>query len=299
MLSRTFRNSFNFYRNGLQLTSGYAKKSEPGNAVSTTASARPPRGYIGPSAYNLFYQNFLKTDQSTISKPITERMKTASQQWKALDEQAKKTYLNQSVAITEQKKTEFNNLPPSKQEELRAEGRKRRSELRSYRKKKERKEFYKATGRPKVPLTAYTRFVKEFLEKNPVKDKESAVEAIRGASEAWKNISASEKEKFVSAANEDMKVYKEKLGSWKSIHAQNDKAAKAAEREKAKQKKTAKVASNDIKKAMNKLKDSGESLRHLTKALRNLGVVSKKRVAKKDTTAKAAKSPKESPKKKT
>ncbi|NXM00873.1 TFAM factor, partial [Tyrannus savana] len=74
-----------------------------------------------------------------------------------------------------------------------------------------------AAQRPKRPLTAYFRFMKEnrpaFKEKNP---EASTVDLIKMIAGAWKELPASQKQVYKEAGKTDWQRYEEQLTKYKA-----------------------------------------------------------------------------------
>ncbi|KAI1713403.1 HMG-box domain-containing protein [Ditylenchus destructor] len=294
MLSKaSFRQSLNFYRNGVQLINGYAKKSQGENQVDAT-SVKPkglPRGYIGPSAFNLYYQDFLKKDKQTAEMRITERMKAASKEWKTLAEQAKEDFVKQSQQLTEQKKNEYNKLSSDEQAKLHDESVKRREERKAVKDRKARRKYYEETGRPKAPLSAYLRYAKDFIQRKPVSSIVEAQSRVREVAQTWKELPEAEKKKYTEAATEDSRVFHEKLEAWETKEKSNKGALKykspskvrAIKNKEMKIKQKSRKLVKDITKTEKQMKKAQTQLKKLTSNLTKLaiGPELKKKAAKK------------------
>ncbi|KAI1710722.1 5'-tyrosyl-DNA phosphodiesterase [Ditylenchus destructor] len=158
---------------------------------------REPKGFNGPTAFNLYYQDFLKNDKLTAELRITERMKVAAKNWKELDEQVKQDFVKQSQQLKEQKKEEFNNLSPAEQNKLREEAAKKHDEKKSAQERKDhRKEFNTDKPASRSLVEAQSR--------------------MREAAQAWKDLPEDEKQKYKDMASEDSKEFHEKLEAWKT-----------------------------------------------------------------------------------
>ncbi|CAI4222135.1 unnamed protein product [Auanema sp. JU1783] len=148
---------------------------------------------------------------------ISEAAKRISSKWKSLSEEEKRNFTERCRVLAEKKKAEFEQLPEDKKNEI-LKTLQQEKELRVKRKlKKEKLEMWERTNRPTQPTNSYSLFLKdEFAKKKAAGEKVHPVkDLVVDIKNKWMTLSAEEKDKYVTKANELKTAYQKDIELWK------------------------------------------------------------------------------------
>ncbi|KAH7726010.1 Protein HMG-5 [Aphelenchoides avenae] len=170
---------------------------------------RLPRGFNAPNGYVIFVK-----DHFDRSKSGPENVKVLAPQWKKLSVAQKKEYSKKSADIAAQRRRDFERLSTAEQASKRDEAKERVERIQRRRKKLERRAFNLRTGRPKLPLTAYTIFAQENLKRVQPKTVQEASATVKEVAGKWKALSDAEKKPYVDEAARLKEAYTKDLDKW-------------------------------------------------------------------------------------
>uniref|UniRef100_A0A914I905 HMG box domain-containing protein n=1 Tax=Globodera rostochiensis TaxID=31243 RepID=A0A914I905_GLORO len=186
------------------------------SSAQAPSPVRLPSGYKAPSAFALFIKEYM-----TGQGGDTETFKIASTNWQNLSKDEKQNYLQSAKKIADELRAKFEKLPNDQKKALLAERVERQDKLQLLQEKREQRKFHEETGRPKQPITAYMRFIKENLEKqsesfkNNMEQKQFFVDLGK----QWRQMTDAEKKPYVAEAQVDFAAFYMRLTKWDKENA--------------------------------------------------------------------------------
>uniref|UniRef100_A0A182QYD5 HMG box domain-containing protein n=1 Tax=Anopheles farauti TaxID=69004 RepID=A0A182QYD5_9DIPT len=179
-----------------------------------TSNAMPEKPKRPVNAYIRFAQSIRSALATSNPKASpTEISKLAAVKWQTLD-QASKAKLEDEYkreqAIWLQKNAKYlSQLTDAQKQELKTERQNRIEE----KVKRDQKRLLKELGRPKRPLNSFFLFC---AQHKPVQGltKDENKEQMKKLGLQWKQLSGSEKERYVKEAETEMKRYQEEMKKW-------------------------------------------------------------------------------------
>lgn len=191
------------------LLNGTRKLATTSSLFSLSELAKElPFGYKKSPPFALFVkENFAKKE----GEKATAVMIRLKDQWKSLNAEAKKKYMDMSDKQLKENLKKFEALSPEEKQRLRDESKKASRQRKLRRERRERSRVKSEAGIPPKPPSAYNLFIKEKLS-HPAKSKEVSYPTLfKEAASSWKTLPAAEKQKYVEEAKVAAEEYRKKM----------------------------------------------------------------------------------------